>query len=146
MNSAHNGHRLGVALFKACERLGIAHKIGWVTCDNASNNAVMMTRFADMVQQATGKELDATKRRIRCVSCFMCYLETGSDAHLFKRCLAHIINLATQAVISRYSKSKYFNPENPNDDLMSLTTYHRDEVGLIQTIAVKVRYCVLVIK
>ena len=94
-------------------------------------------RFADMVQQATGKELDATKRH---------YLETGSDAHLFKRCLVHIINLATQAVISRYSKSKYFNPKNPNDDLMSPTTYHPNEVGLIRTIAVKLCYCVLVVK
>jgi hypothetical protein len=71
MNSAHNGHRLGTALFKVCDQLGIAHKIEWVTCDNASNNAVMMTHFAAMIQQATGKELDAKKRRIRCVLSFV---------------------------------------------------------------------------
>jgi hypothetical protein len=71
MNSAHNGHRLGMALFKVCDRLGITHKIGWVTCDNASNNAVMMTRFAAMIQQATGKELDAEKRQIWCVLSFV---------------------------------------------------------------------------
>ncbi|KIK91763.1 hypothetical protein PAXRUDRAFT_148775, partial [Paxillus rubicundulus Ve08.2h10] len=27
MNSAHNGPRLGQALFKICDRLGIAHKV-----------------------------------------------------------------------------------------------------------------------
>ena len=138
MNSAHNGHRLGTALFKACDRLGIAHKIGWVTCDNASNNSLMMTRFAEMVKQATGKEFDAVKRRIRWVSCLLCYLSRVWLTLFLKRCLAHIINLATQAVISKYSKSKYYNPETPDDDLTSLAAYHRDEVGLIRTIAVKV--------
>jgi hypothetical protein len=78
MNSAHNGHRLGTALYKACDRLGIAHKIGWVTCDNASNNTLMMTHFAAMVRQATGKEFNAAKRRIRWVSC--CYLFLKSQA------------------------------------------------------------------
>lgn len=67
MNSAHNGHRLGTALFKVCDRLGIAHKIGWVTCDNTSNNASMITHFAALVRQATGEEFNAMKQRIRCV-------------------------------------------------------------------------------
>ena len=67
MNSAHNGRRLGTALFKVCNRLDIAHKIGWVTCDNASNNTPMMERFAFMIQQKTGKEFNPIKRRIRYV-------------------------------------------------------------------------------
>ena len=69
MNSAHNGHRLGIALFKVCAWLDIAHKIGWVTCDNASNNTLMMMHFAAMVQQATGNGFNAMKRRIWWVSC-----------------------------------------------------------------------------
>ena len=62
-----------MALFKVCDRLAIAHKIGWVTCDNASNNSLMMTRFAEMIKQATGKEFDAVKRRIRWVSRLLFY-------------------------------------------------------------------------
>jgi hypothetical protein len=45
MNSTHNGHRLGTALFKVCKWLGIAHKVGWITYDNATNNTAMMTYF-----------------------------------------------------------------------------------------------------
>lgn len=67
MNNAHNGRRLGTALFKICDRLGIAHKIGWVTCDNATNNTTMMYHFATMIFEKTGKHFDSTKRRIRCV-------------------------------------------------------------------------------
>jgi hypothetical protein len=53
------------------------------------------------------------------------------------RCLAHIINLATQALISTYSKSKHYNPAEPEADLMG-SGYDRDEVGLVRAICVKV--------
>ena len=52
-------------------------------------------------------------------------------------CLTHIINLATQAFLSKYSKSKHFEPEKPDQDLLSETSCH-DEVGLLRTIAAKV--------
>jgi len=80
MNSAHNSHHLGTALFKVCDQLGITHKIGWVTCDNASNNTSIMTCFAAMVQQATGKEFNAVKWQIRWVSYLSVpsFLESGS--------------------------------------------------------------------
>ena len=48
-------------------------------------------------------------------------------------CLSHVINLATQALISTYSKSPHFDPKDP-DAHIPIT---RDEVGLIRTIAVK---------
>jgi len=64
MNNAHNGHHLGTALFKVCDRLGIAHKIGWVTCDNASNNTTMMDRFAFLIHEKTGMDYNPTKRCI----------------------------------------------------------------------------------
>jgi hypothetical protein len=50
-------------------------------------------------------------------------------------CLSDVINLATQALISTYSKLPHFDPKNP-DAHIPIT---RDEVGLIRTIAVKVR-------
>jgi len=50
-------------------------------------------------------------------------------------CLAHIINFATQALISTYSKSPHFNPQNPEAHVQVM----HDEVGLVQAIVVKVR-------
>ena len=48
----------------------------------------------------------------------------------------HIINLAMQAVISMYSKSKHYNPAEPDADL---TGVECDEVELVQAICVKVQ-------
>ena len=50
-------------------------------------------------------------------------------------CLAHVINLATQALIGTYSKSPHFDPKNPDVHVPT----SRDEVGLIRAIVVKER-------
>ena len=49
-------------------------------------------------------------------------------------CLAHVINLATQMLISTYSKSLHYDPSQP--DIHMPTS--RDEVGLVRAIVVKV--------
>jgi len=74
MNSTYNGHRLGTALFKVCDWLGITHKISWVTCDNASNNNSIMMHFAAMIQWATGKEFNAVKWQIQWDSSSSCHM------------------------------------------------------------------------
>jgi len=55
------------------------------------------------------------------------------------RCLAHIINLATQAVISTCSKSKFYSG-NPEDEPIpeDLTAVEHDEIGIVRAICVKV--------
>lgn len=56
------------------------------------------------------------------------------------RSLAHIINLATQALIGAYSKSKHYKPAEPEAHVPPtdfLEGLH-DEVGLVQAISVKV--------
>lgn len=53
------------------------------------------------------------------------------------RCLAHIINLATQALISTHSKSHHYNPADPEADLSS-DDIGRDTVELVRAICVKV--------
>jgi hypothetical protein len=53
-------------------------------------------------------------------------------------CLAHVINLATQAVLSTYSKTKFFNPEKPEEHDPDLSAVERDVVGLVRAITVKV--------
>ena len=83
LNNAHNGKRLGGALFRIVERLSIAHqvrttqvdllpnhylllfKIGHITCDNASNNNSMMEYFATYVERQTKKPFAFEDRRIR---------------------------------------------------------------------------------
>jgi hypothetical protein len=62
------------------------------------------------------------------------------------RCLAHVINLATQALISGYSKTKYFDPAHPEaHEPESLEHFERDVVGLIRAITVKVLYSCLIV-
>ncbi len=53
-------------------------------------------------------------------------------------CLAHVINLTTQALIAMYSKSPHFNPKNPE---AHIPTSH-DEVGLVRAIVIKVQYSI----
>ena len=55
------------------------------------------------------------------------------------RCLAHIVNLATQAVISARTKSKYFNGD-PTDDHIPEDNgdSERDEIGIVRAICIKV--------
>lgn len=56
----------------------------------------------------------------------------------FFSCLAHVINLASQAFIAGYSKTKYFNPEKPDDHNLDINAPDHDAVGLVQAINVKV--------
>lgn len=53
------------------------------------------------------------------------------------RCLAHIINLATQALISLRSKAKYYDSNAEESHVPDLTATERDEVGLVRSICVK---------
>jgi len=54
------------------------------------------------------------------------------------RCLAHVINLATQAVIKAHSKSKFYDPSKPNDHIPDTSGFSWDAVGLVCAICVKV--------
>jgi hypothetical protein len=85
MNTAHNGKRLGQALYKICQRLDIVKKvcfimqkiqyltrsltwivqIGHITCDNASNNNTMMTEFAKRYEEEVGKGFNVKHGHIR---------------------------------------------------------------------------------
>ena len=58
--------------------------------------------------------------------------------HLCRSCLAHVINLATQALIKGHSNSEHYNPAKPNDHLPDTDASIHDEVGLVRAIAVKV--------
>lgn len=129
MNTAHNGARLGRALYDIAKRYGIAHKVGWVTCDNATNNNTMLKWFETKINAHPSRR-NAAKW-------------TAKQRHI--RCLAHIVNLATQAVISTYSSTPHINTDSTAqdvdgalDDLADISV-SRDEVGLVRVITVKAR-------
>ena len=72
---------------------------------------------------------------------YQCICACAPTNKNLNRCLVHIINLATQALISTRSKSKYFSPHDERDDDSSTPVsdrLDRDEVGLIWAICVKV--------
>ena len=103
---------LGQALYKVCNHLWIVAKVstdsmrqiltnqslqvGHITCDNARNNDTMLEEFAHCYQAKTVSKFDIKRRQIRYVSFRLCSCGTQSTKY---RCLAHIINIATQAVI-----------------------------------------------
>lgn len=98
----------------------------------------MMIEFAFHISQRTNRPYNAEKNRIRLVTDSL-ILESS---HLMScSCLAHIVNLATQALLSSYSTSKHYDPKNPNDHLPPATASAdspRDVVGLVRAITVKV--------
>ena len=48
------------------------------------------------------------------------------------------MNLATQALLAAHSKSKAYDPKEPNRDLVAKRGSQCDEVGLVWSICVKV--------
>ncbi|OBZ65234.1 putative AC transposase [Grifola frondosa] len=73
------------------------------------------------IEKKTGKVFNYKNRRIN------------------RSCLAHVINLAMQALIATYSKTPHFDPEKPEAHLNVSSGAYRDEVRLIRAIAVKER-------
>lgn len=101
----------------------------------------MLTEFAGQLSDKANVTFDVETNRIRYV---LNLLITRQDLTLFS-CLAHIIHLATQAVISTHSKSKHYDPQNPDAHLpLPIISgalgdpNRRDEIGLVRAIAVKV--------
>ncbi len=91
----------------------------------------MMKELAARLK-TTDKEYDWKRRKIK----FVCFFSTCCFGYsqLCNSCLAHVINLATQVLISTHSKSPHFDPKMPD---AHMPTY-RDEVGLVRAIVVKV--------
>jgi hypothetical protein len=98
----------------------------------------MLQEFAQCYQLKTSSPFNVKHRQIRYVPhILVLYYTLLSLTH---RCLAHIINLATQALISTHSKSKYYNGDLSDDQLPEdLGATNRDEIGIVRAICVKVR-------
>ncbi|KAF8230431.1 hypothetical protein L208DRAFT_1281721 [Tricholoma matsutake] len=94
-------------------------KVGHITRNNASNNPTMTKEFAARLKTTTGKKYNWRKRKINC--------------------LVHVINLATQMLISTYSKSLHFNAKQPDAHVPTSC----NEVGLVRAIVVKVHISTL---
>ena len=54
------------------------------------------------------------------------------------RCLAHVINLVTQALLSAHSSAKHYDPAKPMDHEPDVDIFLHDEIGLVQAIFVNI--------
>jgi hypothetical protein len=100
----------------------------------------MMDAFAKQLNDLpsyTKLKWNPKTRRIRYVLLCKSW-NTFCHHNQLPRCLAHIINLATQAVISTYSKTKHFDPVHPSEHEPDTEAFVRDEIGLVRAITVKV--------
>ena len=91
----------------------------------------MMKELAARLNTSTGRTFHWKKRKVKFVSPLTLPFQLLTHK---KSCLAHVINLATQMLISTYSKSPHFDPKHPD----AHTPTSRDEVGLVRAIVVKV--------
>lgn len=159
MNSAHNGVRLGRALYKIISRVGIRHKVR-VLCSLLSlhcSHVYQLEGRLDYMRQR-GKQqhyahqlcpppqhvisanLDEDVEQGRQTYSVSPSISTLSIPllNIITSCLAHVINLATQAVINTYSKSKHYDPANPDAHIPDTNAKVRDEIALVRSITVKV--------
>lgn len=101
----------------------------------------MCDEFSMRFEKKTTKMWDVGQRQIRLVYRFhVLYILT-----IVYSCLAHIINLATQALIATKSQTKYFSPHDPESHEPDTTGPERDELGLVRAITVKVCYLLFAI-
>jgi len=97
----------------------------------------MMDFFAGYVENKTKVPYPHKDRRIQYAAVKSTFFDILYYIFFSLRCLAHVINLAMQALI-KSSKSKHYDPANPNEHLPDTDALVRDEVGLVRAIAVKV--------
>ena len=123
-------------------------QIGRITCDNATNNDAMMVEFASRLETRTTMPYGARANRVQYAMCLLSIAVCHNT--LLCSCLAHIINLMTQALLTNFSRSLHYDPQHPDRHLPpdvgpdSLAVPNsRDVVGLVRMITVKVRqfYC-----
>jgi hypothetical protein len=96
----------------------------------------MLEEWALRYKKKTGKVFDVPNCHIRYVK----QSHTIEINHLLlSRCLAHIINLATQDLIKTRSKARYYSPHEENQEYDGADNAERDELGLVRAICVKVR-------
>lgn len=152
VNNAHNGEQLGQALFKIIKQAGITHKVWsnviiWYVISHSLIDYRLVTLHVIThltILQWCRKWLciwglwpakDTIGKSGKSSECFavFSFLQLTMLTMPWS-CLAHVINLATQALISTYGKSPHFDPKNPE---AHVPTSH-DEVGLVRAISVKV--------
>ncbi|KAJ7247480.1 hypothetical protein C8J57DRAFT_1240809 [Mycena rebaudengoi] len=109
-----------VKLYSKLSNESALRAIGHVTSDNAKNNGTMLLEFARLIKLVTKRVWDPVERHIGC--------------------LAHVINIATQKLISAYSKSIHFNPYEPTahiPDTSAASRYARPRKDLFKRIQLR---------
>ena len=151
----YNNLWLGGALFKIVDRLGIAHRtcklilLGFSQFMADLYYIRLVTSLAIMHQITTvwwsflpntsrNEQISPFHLKLIAFSRICWFMDHNIVSWLCIRCLAHVINLATQALIKGHSKAKYYSPAKPDEHIPDVDAFLRDEVGLVRAIAVKV--------
>ena len=102
----------------------------------------MMDEFSKQIMEKMGKTFNGNGCCIQCKTFYICFnimsLIHSQYCYILFRCLAHVISLATQALIKSHTKSKHYNSASPKEHMLTTTGYNHDEIGLVQAISVKV--------
>ena len=95
----------------------------------------MLEEFARLYHVQFKKEFPCRKHRIKSVWWYF-FADVYSS---FCSCLAHVMNLGTQVLISTYSKAPHYTPHSPQAHEPHSTQHgDHDEIGLVRAICVKV--------
>ena len=154
MNTAHNGVRLGQALYKVCNCLQIVPKVGVNTFQltllnrlfiRLATSLVTMPRTTTQCFKSLHTAISSRQVPLSMWNTTTLDLPWAFDfmwcTHAFSfRCLAHIINLATQAVITTCSKAKYYNSSSQDDNKLpqDLGVTKHNEIGIVRANCIKV--------
>ena len=147
---------LGQALYKVCNHLQIVPKVGvdtfWLTLLNMlfirlATLLVTMPRTMTQCFKSLHAAISSRQVPLLMWNTTTLGLSQAFDlmwcTHAFSfRCLAHIINLATQAVITTCSKAEYYDGSSQDDNELpeDLGATERDEIGIVRAICIKVHH------
>ena len=156
MNTAHNGVCLGQVLYKVCNHLQIVPKVGVNTFQltllnmlfiRLATSLVTMPRTTTQCFKSLHTAISSRQVPLSMWNTTTLGLPQAFDfmwcTHAFSfRCLAHIINLATQAVITTCSKAKYYNSSSQDDNKLpqDLGVTEHNEIGIVHANCIKVHH------
>jgi hypothetical protein len=110
-------------------QLLIHFKIGWITCDNASNNDTLMETLETLLAHRH-IEFDQVKSRIR-----YAYITSLFEYGIYEtviRCFPHIVNLACKAVLGMLTTLEYIN--ETQEDYDPTSAFGRDCIATIRSL------------
>lgn len=110
----HSGEHIAHAFLHVLDRIGVAHKLGWITLDNASNNDTFMSKLEEELRKR-GIPFDHIENRIRC--------------------FPHVVNLACKAILAALTDLNYARePTTAEEQVSFLDAVDKDPIATIRAL------------